>query len=68
MRFWSSAKSSSPGGIPSASDSSVLDAIARAGGTTERANTEQIRLYAKGDLEAEQVLALGTDRLLSKES
>lgn len=54
----------SPGAYLLPPDSSVLDAIARAGGTTERANTEQIRLYAKGDFEAEQVLALGTDRLL----
>ena len=45
----------SPGAYLLPPDSSVLDAIARAGGTTERANTEQIRLYAKGDFEAEQV-------------
>ena len=44
--------------------SSVLDAIALAGGTTDKAQTEKIRIYSKGDLDTQQVLALGQDRLL----
>ncbi len=55
---------SAPGAFLLPPESRVLDAIAAAGGTTERADTEKIRVYSKGDLDSEQVLALGQDRLL----
>lgn len=53
-----------PGSYILPPDSKVLDAIAKAGGTTEKADTEKIRVYSRGDLDAQQVLALGRDRLL----